>query len=113
MASGMLMKRPPTHSSRMGGPGAGMKQQTGLLGDITSAFKSQFPGVSKKVGELKGGFEDMMEGTDREAMAMMAMSAQGQQGGYNPTRAVRTGRSNPFSVGKFNVAPPKRKQLRK
>ena len=62
MASGMLMKRPPVHSSRMGGPGATVKQQTGLLGDITSAFKSQFPGVSKKVGELKGAAEDMFEG---------------------------------------------------
>jgi len=112
MASGMLMKRPPVHSSRMGGPGATVKQQTGLLGDITSAFKSQFPGVSKKVGELKGAAEDMFEGADREAMAMMAMSSQ-PRNDFNPTRAVRTGRSNPFSVGKFNVAPPKRKQLRK
>jgi len=112
MASGMLMKRPPVHSSRMGGPGATVKQQTGLLGDITSAFKSQFPGVSKKVGELRGAAEDMFEGADREAMAMMAMSSQ-PRNDFNPTRAVRTGRSNPFSVGKFNVAPPKRKQLRK
>ena len=112
MASGMLMKRPPVHSSRMGGPGATVKQQTGLLGDITSAFKSQFPGVSKKVGELRGAAEDMFEGTDKEAMMMTLMSSQGQRD-FNPTRAVRTGRSNPFSVGKFNVAPPKRKQLRK
>jgi len=112
MASGMLMKRPPVHSSRMGGPGAGMKQPTGLLGDITSAFKSQFPGVSKKVGELKGGFEDMMEGTDREPMAMMAMSAQGQKD-FNPVRPVKVPGKQSFSVGQFNVAPPKRKQLRK
>ena len=112
MASGMLMKRPPVHSSRMGGPGATVKQQTGLLGDITSAFKSQFPGVSKKVGELRGAAEDMFEGTDKEAMMMTLMSSQGQKD-FNPARAVRTGRANPFSVGKFNVAPPKRKQLRK
>ena len=112
MASGMLMKRPPVHSSRMGGPGATVKQQTGLLGDITSAFKSQFPGVSKKVGELRGAAEDMFEGTDKEAMMMTLMSSQGQRD-FNPTRAVKTGRSNPFSVGTFNVAPPKRKQLRK
>ena len=108
MASGMLMKRPAT-----GGAGATMAQPvqpTGLLGDITSAFKTQFPGVSKKVGELKGGFEDMMEGTDREAMAMMAMSAQPKKD-FNPVRPVRTGRSSPFSVGQFNVTPPKRKQL--
>ena len=113
MASGMLMKRPPVHSSRMGGPGATVKQQTGLLGDITSAFKSQFPGVSKKVGELRGAAEDMFEGTDKEAMMMTLMSSQGQQKDFNPTRAVRTGRSNPFSVGQFNVAPPQRKRQRK
>ena len=79
----MLMKKP---SGRVfnpsdpigyaGGAKQPVKQQVGLLGDITSAFKSQFPGVSKKIGELKGGVEDMFEGTDKEAMAMMAMSSQ-------------------------------------
>ena len=116
MASGMLMKRPRGRvfdpSDPLGHPTGGAKQPTGLMGDITSAFKSQFPGVSKKVGELRGAAEDMFEGADREAMAMMAMSSQ-PRNDFNPARAVRTGRSNPFSVGKFNVAPPKRKQLRK
>jgi len=116
MASGMFMNRPRGRvfdpSDPLGHPAGGAKQPTGLLGDITSAFKSQFPGISKKVGELKGGVEDMFEGTDKEAMMMTLMSSQGQKD-FNPARAVRTGRSNPFSVGKFNVAPPKRKQLRK
>ena len=117
MASGMLMKKPGGRvfnpSDPIGYSGGGAKQPTGLMGDITSAFKTQFPGVSKKVGELRGAAEDMFEGTDKEAMMMTLMSSQGQQKDFNPTRAVRTGRSNPFSVGQFNVAPPKRKQLRK
>ena len=110
------MKRPGGRvfdpSDPLGHPTGGAKQPTGLMGDITSAFKSQFPGVSKKVGELRGAAEDMFEGTDKEAMMMTLMSSQGQRD-FNPTRAVKTGRSNPFSVGTFNVAPPKRKQLRK
>ena len=116
MASGMFMNRPRGRvfdpSDPLGHPTGGAKQPTGLMGDITSAFKTQFPGVSKKVGELRGAAEDMFEGTDKEAMMMTLMSSQGQRD-FNPTRAVKTGRSNPFSVGTFNVAPPKRKQLRK
>ena len=116
MASGMLTRRPSGRvfnpSDPIGYSGGGAKQPTGLMGDITSAFKTQFPGVSKKVGELRGAAEDMFEGTDKEAMMMTLMSSQGQRD-FNPTRAVKTGRSNPFSVGTFNVAPPKRKQLRK
>ena len=116
MASGMFMNRPRGRvfdpSDPLGHPTGGAKQPTGLMGDITSAFKSQFPGVSKKVGELRGAAEDMFEGTDKEAMMMTLMSSQGQRD-FNPTRAVKRGRSNPFSVGTFNVAPPKRKQLRK
>ena len=110
------MKRPGGRvfdpSDPLGHPTGGAKQPTGLLGDITSAFKSRFPGVSKKVGELRGAAEDMFEGTDKESMMMTLMSSQGQRD-FHPTRAVKTGRSNPFSVGTFNVAPPKRKQLRK
>ena len=115
MASGMLMKKPggrvfnPSDPiGYAGGAKQPVKQQVGLLGDITSAFKSQFPGVSKKIGELKGGVEDMFEGTDKEAMAMMAMSSQ-PSNDFNPTRPVRTGRTNPYSVGKYNVTPEKRR----
>jgi hypothetical protein len=115
MASGMFMKKPGGRvfdpSDPLGHPTGGAKQPTGLMGDITSAFKSQFPGVSKKVGELRGAAEDMFEGTDKEAMMMTLMSSQSSpQKDFNPLREVRRGRTNPYSVGKFSVIPPRRKQ---
>ena len=109
MASGMLMKRPPTHSSRMGGPGAGMKQPvqpTGLLSGIKSGFKKHFPEASEKISST---FEGIRKGMDDDWQSYAMMSSQADPSEFNPARPVRVGTANVVAPKQFGVTLPRRR----
>ena len=106
MASGMLTKRPPAHSSRMGGPGATMKQPAGLLGEIKSGFKKYFPEASEKISST---FDGITKGMDDDWQSFAMLSSQADPSKFNPAKAVKVGSANVVAPKQYGVTRPRKK----